>query len=148
QMVSLNVTVNGVAGNEDIDYYEVRARKGERITAEVEGIRLGLTLFDPYVAILNAKRFELASSDDNALTWQDCFVSLAAPEAGGSRLAGREAAFAGNPKCVCRLRVGNFPSPTATIPSGGKLGEHLHIRWIGDVLGETATEIDLPGHVD
>ena len=82
QMVSMNVTVNGVAGNEDIDYYEVRAKKGERITVEVDGIRLGLTLFDPYVAILNAKRFELASSDDNALTWQDCFVSLVAPEDG------------------------------------------------------------------
>ena len=51
QKIDMNVTVNGVAGNEDIDYYEVRATKGERITVEVEGIRLGLTLFDPYVAI-------------------------------------------------------------------------------------------------
>jgi hypothetical protein len=148
QNVSLNVTVNGVAGKEDIDYYEVRAKKGERITAEVEGIRLGLTLFDPYVAILNAKRFELASSDDNALTWQDCFVSLVAPEDGRYLIAVREAAFAGNPQCLYRLHIGNFPRPTATLPCGGKVGEHLYIRWIGDVLGETATEIDLPGHAD
>ena len=55
-----------MADNEDVDYYVVEAKKGERITAEVEGIRLGLTLFDPYVAILDAKRFELASSDDAA----------------------------------------------------------------------------------
>jgi hypothetical protein len=148
QMVSMNVTVNGVAGNEDIDYYEVRVKKGERITVEVEGIRLGLTLFDPYVAILNAKRFELASSDDNALTWQDCFVSLVAPEEGPYIIAVREAAFAGNPQCFYRLHVGNFPRPTATLPSGGKVGEHLRVRWIGDVLGETTTEIDLPGHAD
>ena len=148
QMVSINVTVNGVAGNEDIDYYEVRAKKGERITVEVEGIRLGLTLFDPYVAILNAKRFELASSDDNALTWQDCFVSLVAPEDGPYKIAVREAAFAGNPQCLYRLHVGNFPRPTATLPAGGKVGEHLRIRWIGDVLGETTSEIDLPGHAD
>ena len=48
QTVGINVTVNGVAGNEDIDYYEVRAKKEEaRITVEVEGIRLGLTLFRP-----------------------------------------------------------------------------------------------------
>ena len=65
QPIAMNVTVNGVAGNEDVDYYAVQATKGERITAEVEGIRLGLTLFDPYVAILDAKRFELASSDDS-----------------------------------------------------------------------------------
>jgi hypothetical protein len=148
QMVSLNVTVNGVAGREDIDYYEVSAKKGERITAEVEGIRLGLTLFDPYIAIVNAKRFELASSDDNALTWQDCFVSLVAPEDGRYKIAVREAAFAGNQQCLYRLHIGNFPRPTATLPSGGKVGEHLHIRWIGDVLGETATEIDLPRHAD
>ena len=148
QMIGINVTVNGVAGNEDIDYYEVRAKKGERITVEVEGIRLGLTLFDPYVAILNAKRFELASSDDNALIWQDCFVSLVAPEDGPYIIAVREAAFAGNPQCLYRLHVGNFPRPTATLPSGGKVGEHLRIRWIGDVLGETTTEIDLPGHAD
>jgi hypothetical protein len=148
QLISNNVTVNGVAGNEDIDYYEVRAKKGERITVEVEGIRLGLTLFDPYVAILNARRFELASSDDNALIWQDCFVSLVAPEDGPYVIAVREAAFAGNPQCLYRLHVGNFPRPTATLPSGGKVGEHLRIRWIGDVLGETTTEIDLPGHAD
>jgi hypothetical protein len=148
QMISINVTVNGVAGKEDIDYYELRAKKGERITVEVEGIRLGLTLFDPYVAILNAKRFELASSDANALTWQDCFVSLVAPEDGPFIIAVREAAFAGNPQCLYRLHVGNFPRPTATLPSGGKVGEHLRIRWIGDVLGETTSEIDLPGHAD
>jgi Bacterial pre-peptidase C-terminal domain len=148
QTISTNVTVNGLAGNEDIDYYEVRAKKGERITVEVEGIRLGLTLFDPYVAILNAKRFELASSDDNALIWQDCFVSLVAPEDGPYIIAVREAAFAGNPQCFYRLHVGNFPRPTATLPAGGKMGEHLRIRWIGDVLGETTTEIDLPGDAD
>jgi hypothetical protein len=148
QSIGMNVTVNGVAGNEDIDYFTVRAKKGERITVEVEGIRLGLTLFDPYVAILNAKRFELASSDDNALTWQDCFVSLVAPEDGPYIIAVREAAFAGNAQCLYRLHVGNFPRPTATLPSGGKVGEHLRVRWIGDVLGETTTEIDLPTHAD
>ena len=71
QPIAMNVTVNGVADNEDVDYFVVEAKKGERITAEVEGIRLGITLFDPYVAILDAKRFELASSDDAALIWQD-----------------------------------------------------------------------------
>ena len=79
QPISMNVTVNGVAANEDIDYYAVKAKKGERITVEIEGIRLGLTLFDPYVAILNAKRFELASSDDSALVWQDGLVSRGRP---------------------------------------------------------------------
>ncbi len=144
QPIELNVTVNGVADNEDVDYYSIQARKGERITAEVEGIRLGLILFDPYVAILDAKRFELASSDDAALIWQDGFASVVAPNDGTDIVVVRESAYAGNANCNYRLHVGNFPRPTATLPAGGKIGEPVSVRWIGDVLGETTTTVTLP----
>ena len=140
----MNVTVNGVAENEDIDYYAVKARKGERISVEIEGIRLGLTLFDPYVAILNSRRFELASSDDSALGWQDGIVSVAAPEDGTYIIVAREAAYAGNANCLYRLHVGNFPRPTATVPAGGKVGDAITVRWIGDVRGESTTSLTLP----
>jgi hypothetical protein len=148
QPIEMNVTINGVAANEDIDYYAVKARKGERITVEIEGIRLGLTLFDPYVAILNSKRFELASSDDSALVWQDGLVSVVAPEDGTYIVLAREAAYAGNANCLYRLHVGNFPRPTATIPSGGQVGEKITVRWIGDVLGERTTSVTLPPSLD
>lgn len=148
QPIDMNVTVNGVADNEDIDYYAVQAKKGERITVEVEGIRLGLTLFDPYVSILDSKRFELASSDDSALIWQDGFVSVVAPEDGTYMIVARESAYRGNNNCLYRLHVGNFPRPTATIPSGGKLGEPVTVRWVGDVLGEKTTSLILPQSVD
>ncbi|GAC1473977.1 MAG: hypothetical protein NVSMB9_23530 [Isosphaeraceae bacterium] len=92
QAIEMNVTVNGVAENEDIDYYAVQAKKGDRITAEVEGTQLGITLFDPYVAILNTKRFELASSDDAALIWQDALASVVAPEDGTYLIAVPESA--------------------------------------------------------
>jgi len=144
QPIAMNVTVNGVAANEDVDYYAAKAKKGDRITAEVEGIRLGLTLFDPYVAVLDAKRFELASSDDSALTWQDGFVSVIAPEDGTYIIVARESAYAGNANCLYRLHVGNFPRPTATVPAGGRLGEAVTVRWIGDVLGERTTSLTLP----
>jgi len=144
QPIDMNVTVNGVAANEDVDYYVVDAKKGDRITAEVEGIRLGLTLFDPYVAILNAKRFEMGSSDDSALVWQDGIVSIVAPEDGKYVVLVRESAYAGNANCLYRLHVGNFPRPTATVPAGGKVGEAVSVRWIGDVLGEKTTSLTLP----
>ncbi|MGC8638570.1 MAG: PPC domain-containing protein, partial [Isosphaeraceae bacterium] len=144
QPIHMNVTVNGVAANEDVDYYAVRAKKGERITVEIEGIRLGLTLFDPYVAILNSRRFELASNDDSALTYQDGLASLVAPEDGTYIILAREAAYKGNANCLYRLHVGNFPRPTATVPAGGQLGETLDVRWIGDVLGDTKTSLTLP----
>lgn len=144
QPIKLNTTVNGVAENEDVDYYVIEAKKGERITAEVEGIRLGVSLFDPYVAILDEKRFELASSDDNALLGQDCFVSILAPEDGKYFIEARESAFAGNASCLYRLHVGNFPRPTAITPPGGKPGEKVAVNWIGDPAGDATEEVVLP----
>ena len=82
QTVELNVTVQGIVQNEDVDYYLVEAKKGQRISAEVLGMRLGNTLFDPYVAILDGKRFELSSGDDTPLVLQDSVASVVAPADG------------------------------------------------------------------
>jgi len=75
QKIALDNTVNGVVQNEDVDYFLVDAKKGERITAEIEAVRLGYAFFDPYVAILDMGRFELARSDDTPLLKQDAMSS-------------------------------------------------------------------------
>ncbi|MFO0909509.1 MAG: PPC domain-containing protein [Isosphaeraceae bacterium] len=144
QAIGMNVTVNGVAENEDVDFFAVTAKKGDRITAEVEGIRLGVTLFDPYVAIMDTKRFELSSSDDAALVYQDGFASIVAPADGTYIVQVRESAYAGNGACLYRLHIGNFPRYTAVIPGGGKVGETTPVRWIGDVSGEKTTSVANP----
>ena len=59
-------------------------------------MRLGITLFDPYVAILDRKRFELASSDDAALSGRTAFASIVAPADGTYIVQVRESAYAGN----------------------------------------------------
>lgn len=148
QPIAMNSTVTGIADNEDVDYFVVEAKKGERITAEVEGIRLGMAFFDPYVAIMNSKRFELASSDDAALVWQDGEASIVAPEDGRYIIQIRESAYAGNRQCTYRLHIGNFPRPTATIPSGGKPGESVEVQWIGDVAGPRKSRVKLPSTPD
>ena len=147
QKIALGTVVNGVADNEDIDYYAVDAKKGERITAEIEGLRLGITFFDPYVAIMDAKRFELARSDDAPLLRQDCIASIVAPEDGTYIIAARETSFAGNGSCLYRLHVGKFPRPTAVLPFGGKPGEALDVTWLGDVLGPKPEKITLPAEL-
>ena len=146
QPITLGATVHGVADNEDVDFYVVQAKKGQRIAAEVEGIRTGISIFDPYVAIMDAKRFELASSDDAALTWQDGYASVVAPEDGPYVVQVRESAYAGNGGCLYRLHVGDFPRPNAIVPAGGMPGEKVAVRWIGDVLGERTTEVVLPSN--
>ncbi|NDG22075.1 MAG: peptidase, partial [Euryarchaeota archaeon] len=67
QIVAMNQTIEGRTDSEDVDYYAVAVKKGQRLSVEVEAMRLGNILFDPYVAILNEKRFELAAADDTAL---------------------------------------------------------------------------------
>ncbi len=144
QKIELDTTTNGVVENEDVDYFAVEAKQGERISAEVEGIRLGNTFFDPYLAIMDAGRFELASSDDAALVWQDGVASIVAPKDGTYIIQLRESAYGGNGSCGYRLHVGRFPRTLATVPGGGRPGETVQVRWLGDVTGEWTESVTLP----
>ncbi|HUG91214.1 MAG TPA: pre-peptidase C-terminal domain-containing protein [Planctomycetaceae bacterium] len=147
QAIPLNVTVTGVVQSEDVDYFVVEAKKGQRISAEIEGMRLGTTLFDPYVAILDTKRFELSAADDTPLLLQDAVASIVAPEDGKYIIEVRESAYGGNGGCNYRLHVGTFPRPTAVYPAGGKIGEETDVRFIGDPAGEFTRKVKLPDQI-
>ncbi|MBC8117395.1 MAG: pre-peptidase C-terminal domain-containing protein, partial [Candidatus Saccharimonas sp.] len=148
QVVSNNVTVEGIIQNEDVDYFVIEAKQGERITAEVEGIRLGDSMFDPYVAILNEARFELSTSDDAALIWQDGVASIVAPADGKYIVQIRESSYGGNGACHYRCHIGNYPRPLAIVPAGGKPGQKVNVKFLGDVAGEFTREITLPAAAD
>ena len=144
QVIANNVTVEGIIQNEDVDYFVFEAKKGDRISAEVEGIRLGDTMFDPYVAILNEARFELATSDDAALLWQDGVVSVIAPADGKYTVQIRESSYGGNGSCYYRCHIGGYPRPMSVVPAGGKPGQKVAVKFLGDVSGEFTREFDLP----
>ncbi|PQO44803.1 PPC domain-containing protein [Blastopirellula marina] len=144
QPVPMESTVNGTVQNEDVDYFVVEAKKGQRITAELAGLRLGRTFFDPYIAILNEQRFELAKSDDEPLVFQDCVCSLIAPEDGKYIIQVRESSYGGNGNCVYRLSIGSFPRPLGMYPTGGKPGEEVEVTWLGDASGKQTTKVRLP----
>ncbi len=148
QKIPLNVTVFGVADNEDVDYFAVELKKGQRLSAEVEGMRLGTTFFDPYVAILDSKRFELASSDDSPLNKQDGMCAIVAPADGTYVVQVRESAFGGNGACQYRLHIGTFPRPLGVVPAGGKAGDEVEVRFLGDPAGEIKQKIKLPAKPD
>lgn len=147
QPIALNVTVQGVVRSEQVDYFQVECKKGQRLSVEVEGQRLGHTFFDPYVAILDSRRFELASSDDNPILGQDGSCSVLIPNDGKYIVQVRETAFQGNDSCLYRLHIGTFPVPKAVFPAGGKAGEEVEFRFIGDPLGEIRQKIKLPANV-
>ncbi|HWG42333.1 MAG TPA: PPC domain-containing protein [Gemmataceae bacterium] len=144
QKIAMNVTVHGIIQSEDVDYFLVEAKKGQRLTAEIEGMRLGNTLFDPYVAIMDSKRFELATSDDAPLLRQDAVASIVVPADGTYVIQVRESAYGGNGACAYRLHVGTFPRPQAVLPAGGKRGDEVAVRFLGDPAGEFTQKIKVP----
>jgi hypothetical protein len=144
QKISLNVTVAGTITNEDVDYFSVELKKGQRLSVELEGIRLGTSMFDAYVAVLDTKRFELASADDTALLMQDPFLTVLAPEDGTYVIQVRETSYGGGENGAYRLHVGSFPRPLSVFPAGGRPGEEVEVTFLGDVGGPIKQKIRLP----
>ena len=147
QPIPLNTTVVGVVQSEDVDLYVVEARKGQRLTAEIEGLRLGTdvnTLFDPFVAILDANRFELAVADDTPLLYQDGLAAIVAPEDGKYVVLVRDSSYRGNGNSHYRLHVGEFPQPLAVLPAGGPAGKPTEVTFIGDVAGDFTQAVTPP----
>ncbi|MBL4884531.1 MAG: PPC domain-containing protein [Planctomycetaceae bacterium] len=149
QTVGINVTVHGRIDNEDVDYYAVEAKKGQRLTVEVEGLRMGTyymgaAFFDPYVAIMNASRFELDARDDHALTHQDAFASIIVPEDGTYYIQVRDASYGGHGASLYRAHIGNYARPIGVIPAGGKPGETLTVKLLGDVAGDFDQQVVFP----
>ncbi len=115
------------------------------MSVEVEGMRFGQTLFDPYIAILNDKRFELSAEDDSPLLKQDAATSIVVPEDGKYTIEMRDSGYGGNGNCRYRLHIGNFPRPMSVFPAGGKAGEEtLEVTLIGDANGPMAKQVTFP----
>ncbi len=149
QTIALNQTIEGVADREDMDHYRVELKAGQRLNVEIEGIRLGYSLnsqniLDPFIAILDEGRFEVATSDDSALLGQDGACSFAATEDGVYTVLVRESSFGGSPANGYRLHVGTFPRPVSTIPAGGVPGSTLNAKLIAIDGTATDASVQLP----
>jgi len=149
QRLPLNCTVAGTIPSEDMDFYVVTAAKGQRLTAEVEGMRLGRGTFDPYVCIQDKTGKILDAAEDSALGFQDGVASILAPEDGDYFVQVRETSFGGRDDYQYRLHVGSFPRPTGVHPIAGHAGEALKVKFLGDAKGEIEQSIQLPaGAID
>jgi hypothetical protein len=145
QKFSLNSTVAGTVASEDQDFFLVTLEKGQRLTAEVEAMRLGRAAFDAALSIHDASGKQLAAVDDTVLAMQDPFLSFVAPAAGDYLVQVRETSYGGNDGYAYRLHIGDFPRPSAVYPAGGPVGETLEVKFLGDPAGDFARQIKLPG---
>ena len=143
QAVEWNTTVHGVVESEDLDIYAVDAKQGDRISVEIEGLRLGSYRFDPHISIIDANKFQLAAADDSPAVLQDGVISVLAPEDGRYYVQVRESSYGGDGNSRYRLHVGNFPRPTSVYPAVGKAGEKLTVTFLGDARGPLEREIEV-----
>lgn len=144
QSVEMHRTVEGLVTQEDVDHYKIQAKKGDRISLEIEAMRLGNVEFDPYIALINSNGFEVASSDDTILHRQDGYLSYIAPEDGEYKILVRESSYRGNNQSFYRLHVGNFRRPDVVYPAGGRMGSKVKMRFIESNGEFTEQEITLP----
>ncbi len=147
QVIDFNQTVEGVVQTEDVDYYRVTAKKGQRISVEVDGLRLGYTVFDPFLAIIDKNRFEKVISDDTILHRQDGYCSYVAEEDGDYTVMIRESSYRGGGNSFYRLHVGGFRRPDVVYPAGGKIGSKTKVRFI-EREGSFEEEAQLPAEID
>lgn len=148
QVIGFNQTVEGIVQSEDVDYFKLSAKKGQRIALEIDGLRLGYINFDPYISVLDKGRFEIASSDDTILHRQDGYLSVVAPEDGDYTIMVRESSYRGGGNSYYRLHVGSFRRPDVAYPAGGKAGSKTKVRFVersGEALEE---ELQLPALPD
>ena len=139
----MNVTVNGVADNEDVDYYAVEAKKGERITAEVE-------------ASGSASRSSTRTSRSWTPSGSSWPPATTPPWSGRTAFAsvdrprGRHVHHPGPRERLRRQRHLPLPAPRRQLPpadrrrspAAASSARRSSVRWIGDVAGEKTTEGD------
>ncbi len=150
QPIDLNQSVEGVILAEDVDYYKLTVKKGQRIGVQVDGLRLGAIpngALDPYIAILDKDKFEKAFSDDTILHRQDGYCSFIAEYDGDYYVMVRESSYRGSGNSFYRLHVGDFRRPDAVYPAGGKLGSKLNVRFV-ESRDSFAEEVVLPAEDD
>ncbi len=147
QAIGFNQTIEGVVLSEDVDYYKITAKKGQRISVEADGLRLGYTTFDPYIAIIDKDRFEKSFSDDTILHRQDGYCSFVAEYDGDYYVMIRESSYRGGGNNYYRLHVGSFRRPDVVYPAGGRIGTATKVRFI-EKDGSFEEEAKLPAEID
>ncbi len=152
QEITVGSTVSGIVKNEDEDFFAIDLKAGQRLVLEVEGVRgwagLRNDFFDPYVAVLDANRYEQVVADDVPLLYQDPVCTFTAPADGRYTIVVRDSAYGGADDYAYRLHVGLFPRPFAVLPAGGQPGQVVEASFIESDGNIIKRQVQLPSTAD
>jgi len=149
-----NVTVRARMGNSgrgDVDLYRVPVVAGQRLTVEVDSVRIadihyGGSEFDLAARILDESGHELAANDDNPVHLQDPVLSVKVPQDGIAYVEVRRSVFVPDDR-IYSVHIGAHRLPLATYPLGGQAGTSQVVQLLGDPLGDVEETIAIPSQV-
>lgn len=155
QPIPLNSTIAGeikVTRELDDDYYRVELEEGQRLSVEIDSVRLcdkayAESEYDLMVRILDEHGNELVNEDDSDLHIQDPIASMIAPRTGSYFIHIRQQLYKGGRWIYYRAHVGTFQRPLITYPLGGKAGSLTELKLLGDASGPMAQTIAVPSQV-
>ena len=149
QPLALGSTAWGQLQGEEVDRFVIEAKKGQRISAEVVGVRLqAREILDLMLTVSKPDGTVMVENDDNSLLQQDPVISFVAPEDGKYVIAIKDSTNAAPGQGRYLLHVGSFPRPLAVYPAGGQVGEQLNVTYVGDAAGPFAATVKLPAQPD
>jgi hypothetical protein len=152
--VEPDVTVRGTLSKSaaaDVDCFRVAGKAGERLSVEVDMVKLGDDLqwnpvpegYDSVVAILDPTGRRIGTNDDSALNRQDPLVSVRLPVDGDYTVVLKRSMFVPHDRDYA-IHIGRFFRPLAAYPAGGPAGQPLEVRLLGDPLGTEARSVAVP----
>jgi hypothetical protein len=147
QVVPVPCVVVGKADAETTDYFKINAAAGQRISFEVLGRRLGGQL-DPQLQLLDARsgrELPGAYSNDAPGLQTDARLTYTFKAAGEYLVAVRDVSYRGGEDYLYRLRIGDFPCATTTLPLAAKRGSKLAVRVAGPTVDHAVpVELTVP----
>ena len=132
--------------NETSEYFRFSARAGQRLSFEVIGHRLGSPL-DPILTLYDANTGrELGVYNDDALGLQtDARLTHTFKADGDYLVEVRDSIHRGGGDYYYRLRIGDFPCVTTTLPAALKRGSKAVVQWVGPMIeGVPPVEVVAP----
>ncbi len=142
-LLTTPIAVEGNAEENASAYYAFDLKKGERLSFEVFGARLGSQI-DSLIRILDARGRERAYAEDDPVGGTDSRLSFIAPETGRFTAEVRDTAWAGGDRMFYRMRVGQFPLAKSPFPLSGDSGKKLTATLAGDGMEESRIDLIMP----
>ena len=116
QHIKLPVAVSAACGATDVDCFSFRVERGQRVSFEVVGSRLGKA-FDPVISILDANGRFVVDRDNDVGLFFDCRFEHTFAEAGTYVAKVHDSRYHGSNHWTYSLRIGRFPVARVAFPS-------------------------------